>query len=394
MGVVVEVPDFGEGMGAGLVAEWYHADGADVSAGQPVCRVECAFVAFEIEATGHGLLRHQKPAGSLEPAGAVLGVIVAAGEVFPEAGPAVAARSDESPGLAAGDDVERSFAGEVRPPGEAEETVEFSFESVVVPFPRKFAESWQEAAGDEAAFTSSLFEPDPSAPVAPLTDPGGSIPGLPLWEPDEAHKPGFDGSTPRISPRWAGEASPAAERFGRIVAEASTGAQVLTVEAEVELSEAGKLVTTCLAEWPADHAAARIEDVVFRAVALAIREARVLTNAGALVITENESDTASAFAKPGSKTFREAVDVRSTGGDAAIEEADWILTSLLGLGVRSAAPGLADGRTLAFTLGGLHDGSLATMTMAYGSAQWSEGSAARLLTRIRELIESPYAMLV
>ncbi|MGB4863705.1 MAG: lipoyl domain-containing protein, partial [Tepidiformaceae bacterium] len=89
MGVVVEVPDFGEGMGAGLVAEWYHGDGADAAPGEPVCRVECAFVAFEIEATGHGLLRHQKPAGSLEPAGAVLGVILAHGEVFSGPGSAV-----------------------------------------------------------------------------------------------------------------------------------------------------------------------------------------------------------------------------------------------------------------------------------------------------------------
>ncbi len=392
MAVLVEVPDMGEGMGAGLVAEWYHGDGADVAPGQPVCRVECAFVAFEVEATGHGLLRHQKPAGSMEPAGAVLGVILAAGEVFPGVETAVAPPQEVMTGGTFENVVERSF--EVAGGSSAEEAVEFSFESVVVPFPRRFTEAWQEVAEEAAEFTSSLFERALDVPVSPLTDPGGSIPGLPLWEPDEAHKPGFDSSTPRTSQRWAGEASPAAERFGRIVAAASTGAQVLTVEAEVELSEAGKLVTTCLAEWPADHAAARIEDVVFRAVALAIREARVLTNAGALVITENESDTASAFAKPGSKTFREAVDVRSNGGDAAVDEADWILTSLLGLGVRSAVPGLAQGRTLAFVLGGLHDGSLATMTMAYGSAQWSEGSAARLLTRIRELIESPYAMLV
>ncbi len=109
MGVVVEVPDFGEGMGAGLVAEWYHADGADVSAGQPVCRVECAFVAFEIEATGHGLLRHQKPAGSMEPAGAVLGVILVAGEVFPGVEAAVALPQEVVTGDAADNVGERSF---------------------------------------------------------------------------------------------------------------------------------------------------------------------------------------------------------------------------------------------------------------------------------------------
>lgn len=392
MAELVEVPDMGEGMGAGLVAEWYHSDGADVAPGQPVCRVECAFVAFEIEATGHGQLRHQKPAGSMEPAGTVLGVIVALGEAF--AGAEVVGDPPEGVMSAGGfeDVVECSF--EAAAGSSAEEAVEESFESVVVPFPRRFAEAPQEILGEVPEFTSSLFERVPGEPVSPLTEPGGSIPGLPLWEPDDPSLTSVEMPVGQPSLPRSIQDSAHTERFERIAAEAAASAQVLTVEAELELTEAGKLIAACRTEWPEDHAVARIEDVVFRAVALAIREARVLTNAGALVIAEEESDTASAFAKPGSKAFREAVDVRSKGGDAPFEGAEWVLTSLLGLGVRSAAPGLADGRTLAFTLGGLREGSHATMTMAYGSAQWSEGSAARLLTRIRELIESPYAMLV
>ena len=75
MAVSVEVPNLGEATAGGLVAEWYRADGALVGAGEMVCRVENSFIAFEVEAECEGTLHHQKPAGSIEGPGGVLGLI-------------------------------------------------------------------------------------------------------------------------------------------------------------------------------------------------------------------------------------------------------------------------------------------------------------------------------
>src|SRR5687767_15972818 len=74
-------------MVGGLVAEWYRPDGAAVQPGDPVCRIECAFVAFEVEAEKAGLLLHRRPAGSIERPGVVLGHILAAGEAVPNEHP-------------------------------------------------------------------------------------------------------------------------------------------------------------------------------------------------------------------------------------------------------------------------------------------------------------------
>ena len=79
MAVSVEVPDLGADMAGGVVAEWYLPDGTAVDSGDVVCRVECDFVAVEVEAERPGVLRHQKPAGSIERPGAVLGLILSPG---------------------------------------------------------------------------------------------------------------------------------------------------------------------------------------------------------------------------------------------------------------------------------------------------------------------------
>ena len=83
MAVPVAVPKLGNRMRGGLVAEWYQPDGASVQHGEPVCRLECDFVAFDIEAEGDGVLRHRMDAGLVRPPGDLLGVILGAGERMP-----------------------------------------------------------------------------------------------------------------------------------------------------------------------------------------------------------------------------------------------------------------------------------------------------------------------
>ncbi len=90
MAVEVLIPKLGMTMTEGTVAEWHVADGAEVTAGQRVYRLETEKIEFEVEAESAGTVRQLVPAGTkLEP-GAVVGYILAAGEAMP-AGAALAA---------------------------------------------------------------------------------------------------------------------------------------------------------------------------------------------------------------------------------------------------------------------------------------------------------------
>ena len=377
MAVSVEVPNFGEDMAGGLVAEWYRADGALVGLGEIVCRIEGSFVAFEVEAEGEGTLRHQKPAGSIERAGAVLGVILAAGEAMPSASPVLPRRGE--PGVVA---VVPPHAEAVEEPEIEDEFEQALAEAVVVPFPRRFTPNgpgtWEAKPGDATEVEPAAWDGSVQERIEALAEPGGSIPGLPLWDPDEA----------------AAESAPVPqERFERIAAAAAADAQVLQAAISIETTEASRLAAVCAREWRAVDPPSP-EDVLFRAIAFALRDASGADTPGAFVIAEQAADVSGAVAHPAGRPFREAVVARHAGGDAGFESASWLLVSLARLGVLSCTPRLEHGRRVAFAVGAPDASGRATFTMAFDSLAWSEGSAARLLARIRELYEAPYAMLV
>ncbi|MGE0597837.1 MAG: biotin/lipoyl-containing protein [Dehalococcoidia bacterium] len=394
MAVSVRVPEFGEGMSGGVVAEWYQPDGSNVSTGEPICRVEYEFVAFEVEAEQPGLLRHSLAMGSVPMAGGVIGLILAPGEADAEGGAQPADEPDAPPHdetianetISSAEEfpaepAENNDAAQVH--GEPKEP---QFEAVVVPFKRRFTDvpaiEWDHAPGDEVDFDSGFFSGKPDAVTEALDEPGGSIPGLALWETEES-------PTGATAP---GDAR--SERYARISAEAAAAAQVLSVTVGVNVQEADRLAAACRRAWAPDGSGARIEDVVFRAIAVALDEAGSMPGAGALVIAEIESDVSSALASPEAMTLREAVAARADGGNAAFEDAEWTMVSLAELGVISATAYLAAGRGVAFALAAQNESGTASLTMSYDSSRWSEGSAARLLSRVRELAETPYAMLV
>ncbi|MGE3076010.1 MAG: biotin/lipoyl-containing protein [Dehalococcoidia bacterium] len=392
MAVSVCVPDLGEGMAGGLIAEWYHPDGATVATGELICRVEYEFVAFEVEAERPGLLRHSLPIGSFERAGGVLGLILEAEEVEGDITPGTEHPTQEplAEKIAEERAPENDFEDQpVQDPGPDEPPVESAephFEAVVVPFKRRFTDApameWDHAPGDEVDFESGFFSGKPEVVTERLAEPGGSIPGLALWENDE----------PSDDEERAPD--PLNERYARISAQAAASAQVLTVTVGVDLGEAGKLAAACQRAWGPGVAEARTEDVVFRAIALALDEAGALPGPGALVIAETESDISSALAAPATMTLRDAVAAREAGGDAAFEDAEWTMVSLVNLGVAAASAHLEDGRAVSFALAAPNHPGIANLTMSYDSSRWSEGSAARLLSHVRELAETPYAMLV
>jgi len=373
-------------MAGGLVAEWYRPDGTFVDVGEPVCRVESSFVAYEVEAAGPGVLRHRKPAGSIERPGAVVGLILAPGETIP------AADTPREPD--AGVEAEDATFEVPCQPGESldseadhgpdPEFEEALAEAVVVPFPRRFvasANEWGEAPGDAVGFETSLFRGAGDERAEALDVPGGSIPGLPMWEPEDTAA----GSAAYLEP--------ATDRFARIAAEATAAAQVLTMAVSLDTADAENLRRVCAREWP-DGPAPLLEDVLFRAIALALCEAGVESPAGAMFLTGCDSDLSSAVSLPAGRPFREAVAARESGGDASFEAANWLLVSHAAQGLLSATPRLDHGRPFAFAVGGADPGGRMTLTMSYDSLGWGEGAAARLLARIRVLFEAPYAVLL
>jgi pyruvate dehydrogenase E2 component (dihydrolipoamide acetyltransferase) len=87
----VLIPKLGMTMTEGTVAEWRVANGAVVAAGQSIYRLETEKIEFEVEAESGGIVRHLVPAGTkLEP-GAVVAYILAPGEAMPAGAPVIAA---------------------------------------------------------------------------------------------------------------------------------------------------------------------------------------------------------------------------------------------------------------------------------------------------------------
>lgn len=396
MAVSVQLPDLGEGMAGGVVAEWYMPDGATVDAGEAVCRVESSFIAVEVEAGATGCLKHAKPAGSIERPGTVLALILAPGEPIPPPAPSPGATQAEAPlptvepAPSPDDETGETPAAE----SGRYEFEEQLVEAVVVPFPRRFAGQrdsvWGAAPGDAVVFDSSLFGDHEGERTETLPEPGASIPGLPLWELDDALVLVAENDAPPSELPAPGSAE---ERFARISAEAEASAQVLAMSVSLQMVEAGRLVRVSAREW-ADSPAPDTADVVFYALAQALSERGRAEGAGGLVVAEEASDVSLAIASPAGRSLRQCVETRAAGGDAAFEGAAWSLVSLAAQGITSAQPRLAGGHVAAFAIGAPGDDGSALLTMAYDSGRWGEGSAARLLARARTLIETPYAMLV
>lgn len=388
MVAVVRVPDLGGEMVGGVVAEWYRADGAEVAEGEPVCRLECDFIAFEIEASATGVLRHRRPAGSIERKGAVLGLVIARGEPMPpeEAVRAIEAASLERaarakpaspPAAPAPPPVPRPASGVEAVGHEAERECP----PVVVPFRR--------AAGED--------EPRGHVPAGeraePLPEPGGEIPGLPLWKDDEtaARAPNEEppaGPAP-VADAPPADADPRVERFGRIAREAAASAEVLSACARVNWSRAREAVAALAEEWAPFGPKPMVEDVAVRAIARALAEHGVDAGPAGLVVVEPGSDCSYAVEEPLASEFRQVIQGRAAG-DASFERAGWMVVSLMQLGIERIEPRLAGGR-LAFGLGADANGE-GTITMRFESTMLGEGDAGRVLARVRTLVENPYRL--
>lgn len=75
MATEVLLPKIGFSMNEGEIAEWLAADGATVTAGQPLFLLEADKSTNEVEAPASGTLRILKEAGETYGVGTVIGMI-------------------------------------------------------------------------------------------------------------------------------------------------------------------------------------------------------------------------------------------------------------------------------------------------------------------------------
>ncbi len=378
MAALVAVPDLGREMVGGLVAEWYRPDGAVVEPGEVICRLECEFVSVDIEAEQAGILRHRKPAGSIERKGAVLGVIVARGEPLPAEQDL---RSAEGPAEENAEDRESDHpvvAGR-EPPGEGGR----AGGTEAVTWPR--AQPGPQSPGGTVVRFPRPAEADVRA--EPLPEPGGAIPGLPLWEEDEQ----LAAADPHTGASGGPSAGPEQPAYSAGIApEVAVQAEVLSAHVCVSWARAQEATEALADEWQPEGPRPRVEDLVLRAIARALAESGLEPGPAGLVIVEQDADRSFAVEAPLDDEFRRAVLAR-TGGLTPFERARWVVVSLLPLGVERVEPRLAGGR-LAFGLGAGRDGS-GTITMRYDSTMFGEGDTGRVLARVRSLVENPYRLL-
>src|SRR4029079_5049704 len=95
----------------------------------------------------------------------------------------------------------------------------------------------------------------------------------------------------------------------------------------------------------------QLDDLVLRAVALVLRERAFEGRTAGIEIAGPETDVACAINDPAASSLRQSVAARLSGGDAAIERADWTMTSFVALGISGAAAALSGGRGLGISSG-------------------------------------------
>ncbi len=85
------MPKLGMAMSEGEVGRWLCADGAQVTAGQPILEVMSKKITYKVAAPAAGIVRHLAEVKAKAPIGAVLGYVLAAGESLPAGAAVIAA---------------------------------------------------------------------------------------------------------------------------------------------------------------------------------------------------------------------------------------------------------------------------------------------------------------
>jgi hypothetical protein len=185
-------------------------------------------------------------------------------------------------------------------------------------------------------------------------------------------------------------------------ASAAAAGRLLSMSSDARLAEAHKMREQLGREWRAHGIRPALEDIAVRAVARALRDLPgQWTGNIALRSLVGDTDSTRVLEAAASRPFRDAVLAMQQSGPGP---GDCVVTSHLSDGVETAVPRLRAGNVIAVALGAERnvaawDGDrlaptpFATLTIAYDPAALADTAAARFLSRVRDLIEAPYALL-
>lgn len=409
MAVSVAVPRLGLSMAGGLVAEWYLADGAPVSEGDRVCRVECEYVSVDLEADTSGVLRHRRPAGSIQRPGDVLGVILASGERMPADDELEIAKPPTEPvgtmGTGGSTDTIAAASGvpppSVAEPAAAEPVARTAEPATPVRFPRRATKEVVTSADAPATPAGGAMAGQfrNVSESSNYEDQGGPIADLPLWEPpDLSTVPVKHPSEPREGKAVAEhepEEAPSNVTHLPFAGQPFEAPRVLSMHVTIAMLEAGKLREQLAREWLAAGLRPTTEDIVLRAIARTTVEQDGSEGSVELTTLEAGGALSVVIGRAAEIRFRDAVARRAQGGDDV--EAECRVTSFAADRIDEGTPDLVGGHRLAFAMGRergmMGEGPVLTLVLAYDRNRIDQASAAQLLGRVRDLVEAPYALL-
>jgi hypothetical protein len=174
----------------------------------------------------------------------------------------------------------------------------------------------------------------------------------------------------------------------------------------VRLTELRKLCDQLGREWRDSGHTPRNEDLFLRAAARAALENDAVSafgDAAGLVTPRPGADGIAVLENAASGSLRERVAQLAAAQEAPEQPpCAFTLVTFAAFGIDEAMPVLPEGHAFAFAMGAtkaggaMEDGLPApvmTLTMAYSPDRLTQGDAASLFARVRELIEAPYALL-
>jgi pyruvate/2-oxoglutarate dehydrogenase complex dihydrolipoamide acyltransferase (E2) component len=440
----------GDGL-TGEIVQWYKDDGAELESGEPVFCFEADFTAVDVEAEEAGRLHRCFAPGTRARPGNVVALVLQPGEHVPEheedamaappapppapvdevAAPATPVMEPvllplrrgalkSAPAPTPGGAWDRAFGTsghdyrgfwplrdeDPSPGGEAAATPAEAPAAFIEEGLQAFEQPTADAAEDEGAvdlygeFGSSVEEPEPveAEYEAEELDPEPIV--FPFARVEAFAEP----AAPEI--RAIESVPEALDAWPDNEPVLFVPAPPVAVRGIVRLTELRKLCDQLGREWRDSGRTPRNEDLFLRAAARAALENDAVSgfgDAAGLVTPGPGADSLAVLENAGSGSLRERVAQLAAAHEATEQPpCAFTLVTFAAFGIDEAVPVLPEGHAFAFAMGATRAGGamedglpapVMTLTMAYSPDRLTQGDAAALFARVRELIEAPYALL-
>jgi pyruvate/2-oxoglutarate dehydrogenase complex dihydrolipoamide acyltransferase (E2) component len=190
------------------------------------------------------------------------------------------------------------------------------------------------------------------------------------------------------------------------VAPVQASGAAMTMKTTVHMAEARRVRERFAQEWGQSLRALSDEAIVLRAFARAVVEQkslRVLGDDAGLVIPEEDGEWVATIQGVARRPFRDVAATMQAVLESRIERpCSYALTSFASFGVHEGTPVLAPGQPFALGMGasvGVREGDslipvpMTTLTLSYSLELMTLTQAGRLLSRVRELLESAHELI-